>query len=168
MHLKIVVAGPVGGGKTAISNCICSDNTKISTDKYDPTSGVRILEAHHRIGSEDLNIQIWDSSGDPQYESCWRAIMADSDGVILVYNPDAPSQEQQLGDWFEYFVKKNGLKDEQCMIFAHRSGNSSERLRVHSLFARVTASATTNQSGPDIKNMFERFVVELYNLKARK
>lgn len=55
--------------------------------------------------------------------------MADADGVILVYNPDAPSQDQQINDWFEFFVKKNGLKDEQCMVFAHRSGQSTERFR---------------------------------------
>jgi hypothetical protein len=58
-------------------------------------------------------------------------IKADSDGVILVYNPDAPAQDQQIGDWFEFFVKKNGLKEEQCMIFAHRGnqGISNERFR---------------------------------------
>ena len=50
--------------------------------------------------------------------------MADADGVILVYNPDAPSQDQQINDWFDYFVKKNGLKDEQCMILAHRTSPS--------------------------------------------
>ena len=77
--------------------------------------------------------------------------MADSDGVLLVYNPDAPSQDQQLVDWFEFFVRKNGLKDEQCMVFvshcdeivvnitgliltrfvyqAHRSNPSNERFR---------------------------------------
>jgi len=64
-----------------------------------------------------------------RYEGCWRAIMADADGVVLVYNPDAPSQDEQLLDWFDFFVKKNGLKDEQCMIFAHRSADSNERFR---------------------------------------
>lgn len=52
--------------------------------------------------------------------------MAYTDGVILVYNPDAPSQEQQLNDWFDFFVRRNGLKDEQCLIFAHRSGSSEK------------------------------------------
>jgi hypothetical protein len=42
--------------------------------------------------------------------------MADSDGILLVYNPDAPSQDQQIMDWFEFFVRKNGLKDEQCVV----------------------------------------------------
>ena len=45
-------------------------------------------------------------------------------GVLLVYNPDAPAQDQQIGDWFEFFVKKNNLSDQQCMVFAHRQASS--------------------------------------------
>ena len=71
--------------------------------------------------NETLQIEIWDASGDHQYENCWKALMADAAGVMLVYNPDAPSQDQQIGDWFDYFVRKNGLKDEQCVVIAHRS-----------------------------------------------
>jgi hypothetical protein len=25
-------------------------------------------------------------------------------------------QDQQIMDWFEFFVRKNGLKDEQCVV----------------------------------------------------
>lgn len=55
--------------------------------------------------------------------------MQDVSGVVLVYNPDAPGQDQQIGDWFDFFVRKNGLKDEQCIVFAHRSKPSNERFR---------------------------------------
>ena len=55
--------------------------------------------------------------------------MAEADGIVLIYNPDAPAQDQQINDWFDFFVKKNGLRDEQCMIFAHRMGESTERFR---------------------------------------
>jgi hypothetical protein len=55
--------------------------------------------------------------------------MAEADGIVLIYNPDAPAQDQQINDWFDFFVKKNGLRDEQCMIFAHRTGESTERFR---------------------------------------
>ncbi|RYY81214.1 hypothetical protein EON63_15890 [archaeon] len=36
-----------------------------------------------------------------RYEGCWRAIMSECDGVVLVYNPDAPAQDQQLNDWYD-------------------------------------------------------------------
>jgi hypothetical protein len=58
--------------------------------------------------------------------------MHESDGVVLVYNPDSPGQDQQIGVWFDYFVKKNNLKEDQCLVFAHK-GNpnnaSNERFR---------------------------------------
>jgi len=64
-----------------------------------------------------------------RYEGGWRAVMAYTDGVILAYNPDAPGQDQQLTDWFDFFVRRNGLKDEQCLIFAHRGGASAEKFK---------------------------------------
>ena len=54
--------------------------------------------------------------------------MAYTDGVILVYDPDAAGQDQQLTLWYDFFVKRNGLRDEQCLIFAHR-GNSNEKFK---------------------------------------
>ena len=90
--------------------------------KYNPTVGVRIVEFDYKSEA----IEIWDSSGDHSYESCWAAIMNDADAVLLVYNPEAAGQDQQLGDWYEYFVKRNGLRDEQCLIFAHRQTQNSE------------------------------------------
>lgn len=64
-----------------------------------------------------------------RYESGWKAIMTGADGVILVYCPDAPSQDQLICDWYDYFVKKNGLKDEQCIVLAHRTSHTTERFR---------------------------------------
>lgn len=63
-----------------------------------------------------------------RYEAGWRAVMAYTDGVILVYDPDAAGQDQQLTLWYDFFVKRNGLRDEQCLIFAHR-GNSNEKFK---------------------------------------
>ncbi len=166
--IKVIVIGPKQTGKSCISNYLSGQSDKLVADKYEPTAGVRILEFDIRISSSTtpLNIELWDSSGDHTYETCWKAIMQDTDGVILIYNPDAPGQEQQLSDWYEYFVKRNGLKDSQCIIFAHKSSNSmSEKFKPPTLFSRVTAALTTSQSGNDVRGMFEEFVKELYSNK---
>eukprot|EP01032_Pedospumella_encystans_P034245 gene34245-38709_t len=98
MKLKFIVAGPKGSGKTLISNVIAGQSEKLTTDTYNPTAGVRILEHEMRLGgiNEEINIEIWDASGDQKYEAGWRAVMAYTDGVILVYDPDAAGQDQQL------------------------------------------------------------------------
>ena len=64
-----------------------------------------------------------------RYESGWRAVMAYTDGVILVYDPDSPGQDQQLTLWYDFFVKRNGLRDEQCLIFAHRANSTNEKFK---------------------------------------
>ena len=66
--------------------------------------------------------------------------MAEADGVVLIYNPDAPSQDQQIGDWFEFFVRKNGLKDDQCRVFAHSNNPTSERFRPRKLLDNCSPS----------------------------
>eukprot|EP00602_Paraphysomonas_sp_CaronLab_P004134 CAMPEP_0185024852 /NCGR_PEP_ID=MMETSP1103-20130426/8039_1 /TAXON_ID=36769 /ORGANISM="Paraphysomonas bandaiensis, Strain Caron Lab Isolate" /LENGTH=172 /DNA_ID=CAMNT_0027557923 /DNA_START=111 /DNA_END=629 /DNA_ORIENTATION=- len=172
MHLKICVVGPKQTGKTAISNFLAGQTSGIVEGKqYDPTAGVRILEYEANIpgSSGPVNVELWDASGDHSYEGCWRAIMNEADGVLLVYNPDAPAQDQQIGDWFEFFVRKNNLREDQCMVFAHRMhGGGNEKFRPPPLFSKVNSSLTTPQTANDMKGMFDNFVNELYAMRQRK
>ena len=174
MHFKIIAAGPKATGKTTICNFIVNHTDKLDPpDSYSPTVGVRILEFQPSvpgINDELITVELWDMSGDQMYESCWKAIMQEADGVILVYNPDAPAQDQQIGDWFEYFVRRNGLRDDQCMVLAHR-GNAegkSGKFRPPPIFSRVTAAMTTSQSSDEIRSMFENLLKETHSMKRRK
>lgn len=66
MKLKIITAGPKGSGKTLISNCLTGQSENLTTDSYQPTAGVRILEHEAQLSGirEDINIELWDASGD--------------------------------------------------------------------------------------------------------
>lgn len=66
MKLKIVVAGPKGSGKTLISNCIAGQSDKLTTETYNPTAGVRILEHELQLNGvhEVIQVELWDASGD--------------------------------------------------------------------------------------------------------
>lgn len=33
------------------------------------------------------------------FEACWPAIMKDVDGVVLVYNPEIPTHDTEIGIW---------------------------------------------------------------------
>ena len=174
MHFKIIAAGPKATGKTVICNFLSNHNDKLDPpESYCPTAGVRILEFQPSvpgINEEVITVELWDMSGDQMYESCWKAIMQEADGVILVYNPDAPAQDQQISDWFEYFVRRNGLRDEQCIVLAHRGSveGKAGKFRPPPLFSRVTAAMTTTQSSDEIRSMFENFLKEIHTMKRRK
>mgnify|MGYP005996799249 CR=1 FL=1 len=169
--LKLIVAGPKGSGKSAIASYLSGHNEgSIKIDQYNPTAGVRILEFDTPVkgANEPVSVELWDASGDHAYENCWKAIMQDADGVILIYNPDSPGQDQQLGDWFEFFVRKNGLKDEQCIAIAFRTAQeSAERFRPPPLFSKVTAALQTAANSQEIKEMFSGFMKSLSTLNQR-
>ncbi len=169
MPQKIVICGPKGSGKSMISNFLAGHAEALPTPdlgKYSPTEGVRIME----FESDSGTVELWDASGDHKYENCWGAIMNEADGVLLIYNPDAAGQDQQLADWYEYFVRRNGLRDEQCLIFAHRQNvvNSGERFRPPPLFQRISAALTTTQSGKDMKNMFANLLTQAGGAGGRR
>jgi intraflagellar transport protein 22 len=188
MRLKICVVGPKGVGKTWISNYLAGQTPSLVTEgNYEPTAGARILEYEAHTGQGNVGIELWDASGDTAFEGCWRAIMHEADGVVLIYNPDAPSQDQQIGDWFEFFVRKNNLREDQCIVFAYRSNPSngdkfrprksllpplsfmlSSRHHAAPLFSKVNASLTTPQNCEDMKGMFSNFVNELASIRQRK
>ena len=65
-----------------------------------------------------VSIQLWDVSGDLDYEDCWTAIQENVNGLIIVYNPENPQHSGEVETWYEWFVEKNGLKQEQCLMEA--------------------------------------------------
>jgi intraflagellar transport protein 22 len=157
---KIVLVGPKCVGKTALANYLNDKfdtdedraaKAKLNLDTYTPTAGTRILE----MTVKGFDVELWDTSGDHKYESCWKAMMTEADGVILVYNPDAPAQDEQIEDWFDFFVRKNGLQNEQCMAIAFRTNQgTTERFRAPPLFSKVTAALVSANNVSDVVDMF--------------
>jgi Rab-like protein 5 len=90
---------------------------------------VRILEFDREISharrrggasrSASLAVELWDCSGDQQYEACWPAILAGVVGVILVYNPETPSHEREIAKWYGAFIAKLRLGEQQLLLLAH-------------------------------------------------
>lgn len=125
---KILVMGPKMAGKTRIANHLAKMPDFSGPDfaaPYKPTKGVRILEFDESVksarGSVNLNVELWDCSGDEQYASCWPAILHDAQGVILVYDPSQKEQEKQVERWYKsYVASRLGLKDQQVLLFAHQ------------------------------------------------
>ncbi|XP_023688820.1 intraflagellar transport protein 22 homolog isoform X2 [Paramormyrops kingsleyae] len=102
---KILVIGPSESGKTALSDFL-SDATETIGGEYRPTQGVRILEFESQtLDASDknatLDVELWDCAGDFKFESCWPALMRDSNG---------------------------GMQESQCLLIAHhKPGSSADR-----------------------------------------
>lgn len=74
-------------------------------------------------------IEIWDAPGAPDYESCWPAIMKDTAGVAIVYDPEKEEHVSESGAWYDFFVKNNNLSDDQCIVFAFTAQRENTKKR---------------------------------------
>ncbi|KAK3736340.1 hypothetical protein QZH41_020790 [Actinostola sp. cb2023] len=157
---KILFIGPCESGKTVLANFL-SDATDTSGGEYHPTQGVRILEFEsHSIEitpgrTANCEVELWDCSGDHRFSTCWPALQKDTNGVVIVYNPDEPNHDRELETWYTQFVQEQWLRDSQCLVFAHHKPMASDRVR-----AQVRVYSVARYSLPD-KYPWERSLLEL-------
>mmetsp|Transcript_31546 Transcript_31546/g.30865 ORF Transcript_31546/g.30865 Transcript_31546/m.30865 type:complete len:94 (+) Transcript_31546:42-323(+) len=89
-RIKLLVVGPSKGGKSTIAN-ILGDLQEGPSSIYRPTIGCRIVDFERDpppgVNFGKINIELWDVSGDMQYEKCWPPIQKDAHGIIFVYDP---------------------------------------------------------------------------------
>ena len=135
VQLKIALVGPCKSGKTRLSNQlaavpILSSDLRSLPFPYQQTAGVRILSFPCSISAARLppasgpamdvavSVELWDVSGSSEHESCWPAVCASLDGLILAFDPQQPQQLSDLKAFAEVFVSKAGLKQGQVQAWA--------------------------------------------------
>uniref|UniRef100_A0A7N4PRD6 Intraflagellar transport 22 n=1 Tax=Sarcophilus harrisii TaxID=9305 RepID=A0A7N4PRD6_SARHA len=96
LKAKILFVGPCESGKTVLANFL-TESSDIT--EYNPTQGVR-------------------------FESCWPALMKDSQGVVIIFNADIPSHLKEIEMWHSCFVQQQLLQDNQCLLIAHHKPGS--------------------------------------------
>ncbi|XP_056149639.1 intraflagellar transport protein 22 homolog [Lampris incognitus] len=168
---KILFIGPCESGKTVLANFF-SDITETVGGEYNPTQGVRILEfeSQNEGSAEKLStceVELWDCAGDFKFESCWPALMKDSSGVVIVFNPDVPSHLKEIETWHSMFIASQGLQDNQCLLIAHHkpgSGADGRRLPLASHLSRLSLIHSNLEEEPeDVRQAFCRYLGNVVN-----
>ncbi|CAG0891746.1 unnamed protein product [Darwinula stevensoni] len=173
-RVKIVIVGSPKSGKTYITNLLSEAVENVSGD-YHPTKGVRIVE--YECDQLNVNgklaraeVELWDTSGDQKYESCWPAIQRDTHGVILLYDPAFEEQARHLDILYSHFVTQQGLKEQQCIIFSNKKpGGSQASLKLSSMLSRVPQIDLDLSSQPTaLKTEIQRFLSEVLKVASQK
>jgi len=116
--LKVAIIGPKEGGKTRFTNHVTAQGIPPTT-LYDPTVGVRVVQHVQELEvPQPVPTEVWDCSGDHEYESCWPALLQDLNGIIVVFNPANQTQTSDARVWCEWFCLKAQLGKGQCVMLA--------------------------------------------------
>ncbi|VDO62146.1 unnamed protein product [Heligmosomoides polygyrus] len=176
---KILVLGPCKAdenhfqaGKTAISNYLGEQVDIEFLGDYRPTKGVRIVEfeSHEleiRNQRIEVDVELWDCSGDPKYRDCWPAIQDGIEGVILVANPDE-NKGEDLKIWYDEFIATSNIDPENVLIVLNEMGEKrtndsaiSEFQLPPQLSSAVCAACNLYHEGDQLRLEFNQFLVNI-------
>ena len=138
--MKLILCGPSKVGKTTIANSLSEFSHVVSPD-YHPTRGVRILELEKTLTGEsakklqaikksstpNLNLEIWDISGDKKFQNCWPAIKYGAHAIIIVVDAVSVRYESSLDEWLNTFCTDFDNKRIAC--FSYRKDDAKKEVK---------------------------------------
>ncbi|XP_060803376.1 intraflagellar transport protein 22 homolog [Amyelois transitella] len=168
--LKILMIGPAQSGKTLIANFISESINIEESGTPRPTQGVRIVEfevSNLSINGKIVNIDIelWDCSGDHKFEPCWPALRLGVHGVILVCSPSTvqvAAREMEL--LYNYFVSQPKLAAKQCVLFYNCTEENDDMgaLNLSATFTKVSQVVINLKNGGNrLKIDFSNYVASV-------
>ncbi|XP_065830859.1 intraflagellar transport protein 22 homolog [Oscarella lobularis] len=169
VRLKLLVIGPQKSGKTYVSNFLSDDAESVGN--YRPTKGVRILEIRNQTcppssGSTSVDIELWDCSGNRQYESCWPALWKGAHGALIIIGTQHEKSEIKI--WHEQFMR-HGLKESQLFVVSNRQKSSGDDFASGVPFKNVMQCIADFDKNPDdLRTRFIDFVGNVLGEVAAK
>ncbi|KAH0577858.1 Rab-like protein 5 [Spironucleus salmonicida] len=127
MTVRIGFVGPSNCGKTVIAEYYAELVTDPNFADYHPTQGLRIIETERKValheGDEQrtIPVQIWDISGDPQYEPYYSRLSLQLDGVVIIVPANEASLTSTVKKYYSLVVDEERVgKPGFVMVFFHK------------------------------------------------
>ncbi|XP_004932161.1 intraflagellar transport protein 22 homolog [Bombyx mori] len=166
--LKILMIGPSESGKTQIANFLSNSINIDEAGNPKPTQGLRIVEfeqSNINYTGRNVDIELWDCSGDHRFESCWPALRFGVKGVILVCSSNtsevAPRELELL---YNYFVSQPKLSTKQCVVFYNCVDDQYDvgHLNLSSTFSRISQVAVNLRTERErLKTEFSNYITSV-------
>ncbi|KJH48477.1 hypothetical protein DICVIV_05387 [Dictyocaulus viviparus] len=115
----------------------------------------------------EVDVELWDCSGDLQYRNCWPAIKDGIEGVILVANPDE-NKGEDLKLWYQEFIATTNLNPENVLVVLNEIGEKRTNDGAISAFrlpsqlsTAVCAACNLSHEGEQLRLQFNEFLVTI-------
>ncbi|KAK9732152.1 hypothetical protein QE152_g13011 [Popillia japonica] len=168
---KILFIGPTKGGKTLLANYLADLNINLPED-LKPTKGLRIVEYDLNnilINGENSNVdvQIWDASGDEKYNSFWCVFRKNIDGVVFIYSQEDELGVRKLDYMYNYFVSQPNRSLKSCLVCCVQAEENNARLS--SVFSKMSQiGVNLENQGEKFKQDFSKYVVSVVSTMLNK
>ncbi|OHS92742.1 GTP-binding protein ryh1 [Tritrichomonas foetus] len=113
---KVVFLGAAGVGKTSIINRFMYDQF---TRNYETTVGIDYFTKPMNVDDRTVNLQIWDTAGQEQFQSLVPSYIRTSAITILVYDVSDPKTLESAKMWYEKVIEMRG-NDVRCVLVGNK------------------------------------------------
>ncbi len=96
INLKVLLVGDSSVGKTTL--LLKYVEGKFS-DSHITTIGVEYKDKLIKINNRDVNLQIWDTSGQERYRSITKNFYRNADGILFVFDVTKEETFNHIKDW---------------------------------------------------------------------
>lgn len=160
---KVVLLGDYAVGKTCIVQRYISDTFD---EDYKATLGVDICSQQLRFGKDEIQLQIWDLSGQTDFELLRTQYLNGSDCAVIVYDVTRPSSLENIQVWIR--EAHTQLPSLPIVLVGNKADLDEER-RVSQKQAQQSANEhgmlfyleTSAKSGENVDRLFHQLAQRL-------
>jgi small GTP-binding protein len=167
--LKIVLLGDYSVGKTAIAQRY---HTNAFEHEYRPSIGVDILSRRLPLGQEDVQLQIWDMSGQTEFRRLRQQYLEATDCALIIFDLTRRSSLDAVPSWVEEAREFNPK------LPAVLVGNKADMTEARTVTEKEAASLAKSlrmlfymeasaKSGDNIDQVFKEVAKQLVALRKR-
>jgi small GTP-binding protein len=104
---KVVMIGPPGVGKSAITNRIVQDVFRANTAA---TVGAAFMSKVFTVNNQELRLDIWDTGGAEKYRSLAPMYYREARAAVVVFDLTDPNSQLQATEWIDE-IREQGRPD---------------------------------------------------------
>lgn len=175
--LKVILIGDTKCGKTSI---IKSYYDVSINNEYYPTIGIdygfKLYRSTKSDITDEVRVNIWDFSGDPDFLETRKELYINTDIVIIVFDLSRPVTLDSVEQWIKEFQLYSNRKIDDIIIgiFANKSDLNSQRLVDIETGKRIAQSLngiyfeTSSKAKTNIQESFEYLIEATITRKLTK
>jgi len=167
--LKIVLLGDYSVGKTAIAKRYLLNPFE---HEYKPSIGIDILSRRLQLGSDRVQLQIWDMSGQTEFRRLRQQYLEATDCAIIIFDLTRRSSLDAVPSWVEE-ARESNPKLPTALV-----GNKADMTEARAVTAKEAASLakslrmlfykeTSAKSGDNVDEAFAEAARQLLVLRKR-
>lgn len=99
-------------------------------DDLKPTKTLRIVEFDiNNVDVDgtkcDIDVQLWDTSGNEMYNYYWAVYRQYANGIVFVYSQENEVDHRKLDLMYNYFINGRDFNHRACLVCCLTSENSA-------------------------------------------